>query len=122
MVKLYIRCHDNISIIPGEIQRSKNWKNQFNHLNGSMHNYLRITRILKFLGEFDYENFKISFIQFVLREAIEKRTLTRTLTSCQQYWIDTVADQEVQQQLRDIVKEPKTKKKVSKHVPGYTLP
>ncbi len=87
-----------------------------------MHNYLRITRILKFLGEFDYENFKISFIQFVLREAIEKRTLTRTLTSCQQYWIDTVADQEVQQQLRDIVKEPKTKKKVSKHVPGYTLP
>jgi hypothetical protein len=36
----------------GEIERSKNWKRRYSNLCNSSHNWLRVTRILKSLGEF----------------------------------------------------------------------
>ena len=40
----------------GDLERADNWKERFHHLNHSMHNYLRITRILKCLGEMQLEH------------------------------------------------------------------
>ena len=57
-----------------------------------MHNYLRITRILKCLGELQFEHYKAPFVRFVLQEAIVKRTLTRTLDSCMNYWLEVIRD------------------------------
>ena len=72
--------------------RAKNWKERFRHLNCSMLNYMRITRILECLGEFGYEHLKPPFIRFVLREAIVEGTLSRTLDSCRNYWIQVLRD------------------------------
>ena len=65
-----------------------------------MHNYLRITRILKCLGEFRYEHLKGPFVKFVLREAIVEGTLTRTLESCVNYWLEVIRDDEERVGLR----------------------
>lgn len=58
----------------------------------SSHNYLRITRILKSLGELGYEHLKKPFLLFLMEEAADKRTLTRTVRSLRNYWIGTIKD------------------------------
>ncbi|XP_078679888.1 opioid growth factor receptor-like protein 1 [Branchiostoma floridae x Branchiostoma belcheri] len=78
----------------GEIVRSDNWEERLNHLNKSYHNYLRITRILKCLGEFGYEHLKAPFIQFVLQEALVEKTLSNTIESCLDYWLHTIVRKE----------------------------
>lgn len=89
----------------GELERADHWKDRFRHLNHSMHNYLRITRILKSLGEFEYEHFKGPFVRFVLHEAIVKRTLTRTLDSCMNYWVEVIRDDEERGAIRTWAEE-----------------
>ena len=71
----------------------------------SYHNYLRITRILKFLGEFGYENYKRPFVEFVLEEAMEHGTLLNTLESCVRYWLETIKSEDERKQLRDYVRK-----------------
>ncbi|KAK3581548.1 hypothetical protein CHS0354_031889 [Potamilus streckersoni] len=72
----------------GKIERANNSKDRFQHLNKSSHNHLRITRILKCLGELGYEHLKKPFIEFILHEAIVEGTLSNLLRSCCNYWID----------------------------------
>ncbi|CAH1255153.1 OGFRL1 [Branchiostoma lanceolatum] len=78
----------------GEIVRSDNWEERLSHLNKSYHNYLRITRILKCLGEFGYEHLKAPFIHFVLQEALVEKTLSNTIESCLDYWLHTIVRKE----------------------------
>ncbi|KAI6649215.1 Myb-like protein X-like [Oopsacas minuta] len=71
----------------GKIGRSdKHQKQQYRLLNSSFHNYLRITRILKCLGEFELGHFQAPFCSFVLSEIFEQEKLTNTLKSCLSYW------------------------------------
>lgn len=76
----------------GELECSVNCEERFDNLNHSSHNYLRITRILKCLGEFGFENLKAPFIRFMLREAIVTGRLRNTLNSCMQYWVEVLRD------------------------------
>ncbi|XP_078595126.1 uncharacterized protein LOC144872638 [Branchiostoma floridae x Branchiostoma japonicum] len=78
----------------GEIVRSDNWEERLSHLNNSYHNYLRITRMLKCLGEFGYEHLKAPFIHFVLQEALVEKTLSNTIESCLDYWLHTIVRKE----------------------------
>ncbi|KAI0228908.1 Opioid growth factor receptor-like protein 1 [Lamellibrachia satsuma] len=71
----------------GAIERADNWQDRFKHLNSSYHNYLRITRMLKCLGELGYERLKAPFLEFVLHEAIEHGTLSGCLDSCMHFWV-----------------------------------
>jgi hypothetical protein len=64
-----------------------------------MHNYLRITRILKCLGEMGFEHYKVPFLRFMLQEAIVTKKLSRTLESCYNYWIGTVKDNQQRAEL-----------------------
>ena len=89
----------------GELERAANWKNRFRHLNHSMHNYLRITRILKCLGEFGYEHLKAPFVRFVLHEAIVERTLDNTLDSCLNYWQEVIKDDNERKQIKKYARE-----------------
>jgi hypothetical protein len=52
----------------GELRHSHRYKERFRNLNTSGHNYLRITRILKCLGELGFEHLKFGFCEFVLNE------------------------------------------------------
>ena len=70
-----------------------------------MHNYLRITRILKCLGEFEYEHLKAPFVRFVLYEAIVERTLKNTKNSCLNYWLEVIKDDGERKKIRRYAKQ-----------------
>jgi hypothetical protein len=53
---------------------------------------LRITRILKCLGEFGYEHLKKNFIKFILHEGLVEGTLSNVIDSCVKYWIGVLKD------------------------------
>lgn len=83
----------------GTIERADNWPERSSHLNRSFHNYLRITRILKCLGEFGYEDLKKNFIKFVLHEGLVEGTLTNVIESCFKYWIGVLKNEEERREM-----------------------
>lgn len=89
----------------GDLRRSKEYEDRFNNLNTSSHNYLRITRILKCLGEFDYEYLKFPFLVAILREAITENKLPNCLRSCKDYWIETLRDAKQRREIRQYANE-----------------
>ena len=99
-VMCWCELGDWINPKTGEIERADNWQERFRHLNHSSHNYLRITRILKCLGEMEYEHLKAPFLRFVLHEAIEEGTLDHTLDSCINYWLEVLKSKEEREDVR----------------------
>ena len=83
----------------GQVKRSQKWRGRFSNLNHSGHNYLRITRILKCLGEFNYEHLKAPLIRHFLHEAIVERTLINALNSCVSYWIEVIKNDKEREEL-----------------------
>lgn len=76
------------------LARSDEWIPRYINLIEHPHNNLRITRILKCLGEFGYENFQKHLVRHFLTEIF---TLDRKMfnwknceESCLQYWIGVV--------------------------------
>ncbi|XP_078069413.1 opioid growth factor receptor-like protein 1 [Mustelus asterias] len=85
--------------ITGRLARASNWKERFQHLNESQHNYLRITRILKSLGEFKFENFQIHLVRMLLHEALVEETLPNTLHSALEYFVYTIKSRKERRRL-----------------------
>ena len=73
----------------GEVRRrpAGQFEERYRNLNTSSHNYLRITRILKSLGEFGLERLKLPFLRFFLSEATLHGHLRNALRSCLDYWV-----------------------------------
>lgn len=59
----------------GVLRRAPNYKERFRNLNSRSHNYLRITRILKFLGEVGLERLKLPFLAFWAKEVFVEKSL-----------------------------------------------
>ncbi|XP_055900227.1 uncharacterized protein LOC129921605 isoform X3 [Biomphalaria glabrata] len=95
----------------GTIQRAKNYRECFENLTYHTHNYLRITRILKSLGELGYEHLKKPFLEFVLHEALVEKTLAPTLSSCENYWIGTIKNNADREELYTLIDESRQAKK-----------
>ncbi|XP_065152726.1 opioid growth factor receptor-like protein 1 [Paramisgurnus dabryanus] len=74
----------------GNVARASNWQDRFQHLNESQHNYLRITRILKSLGELGFENFKLPLVRLLLEEALVEGTLPNMRHSALEYFVYTL--------------------------------
>ncbi|XP_056148198.1 opioid growth factor receptor-like protein 1 [Lampris incognitus] len=74
----------------GNVARAPNWQERFQHLNESQHNYLRITRILKSLGELGYEAFKPPLVRLFLEESLCHATLPNMQHSALEYYVYTV--------------------------------
>ncbi|TSK22717.1 Opioid growth factor receptor-like protein 1 [Bagarius yarrelli] len=74
----------------GNVARASNWKDRFQHLNESQHNYLRITRILKSLGELGFESYKLPLVHLLLEEALERGTLANMRHSALEYFVYTL--------------------------------
>ena len=85
--------------------RSERWEDRFRNLNCSGHNYLRLTRILKCLGELELEHYKSPLIRTLLHEAIIEGKLRNTLSSCVNYWIPVVRDDKERQKLMKLADE-----------------
>ncbi len=78
----------------GELQRSDNWKSRFANLDRHFHNFLRITRILKSLGELGWENIKLGFVLRILRE-IQLGSYSSAMAierSAESFWFWTLRD------------------------------
>lgn len=76
------------------IKRTDQFVYQYDNLNRSFHNYLRITRILKCLGEFNLQAYQAPFVKFILSEIFENGDLKNTLKSCVGYWGKVIRDLE----------------------------
>lgn len=95
------------------IRNEANFEMQFNNLNLYSHNYLRITRICKCLGDLGCEVFQIALIDFFIRECFEwleedACLLKNPRESLANYWVGTVRDdatREIFQQRIDHGKE-----------------
>ncbi|OCT62485.1 opioid growth factor receptor-like protein 1 [Xenopus laevis] len=84
----------------GEVVRSNNYIERFNNLNRHGHNNLRITRILKCLGELGYEHFQAPLVQFFLEETLVNKKLPNVKRSTLDYFMFTVKDRK---QRKDLV-------------------
>ncbi|XP_009979905.1 PREDICTED: opioid growth factor receptor-like protein 1, partial [Tauraco erythrolophus] len=65
----------------------------------SQHNYLRITRILKSLGELGYESFKSPLVKFILYEALVEDTIPNIKQSALEYFVYTIRDRRERRKL-----------------------
>lgn len=92
----------------GELERSENYKARYRNLNSSGHNYLRITRILKSLGELGFEHLKFNFLAFVADEIWTHGELKNCKGSIENYWTGTLRDDaqraEMEKRIRDFKK------------------
>jgi hypothetical protein len=84
----------------GKISRAQNWKERLYHLNRSSHNFLRITRILKCFGEVGLERLQSPFVEFLIYEAFQSKTLINSQRSCRHFWLPAVDDLEERERLQ----------------------
>lgn len=64
-----------------------------------MHNNLRITRILKSLGELGFEHYQAPLVRFFLEETLVKKTLSSVKRSVLDYFLFAVLDKQNRQEL-----------------------
>lgn len=64
-----------------------------------MHNNLRITRILKSLGELGFEHYQAPLVRFFLEETLVKKTLSSVKRSVLDYFLFAVLDKRKRQEL-----------------------
>uniref|UniRef100_A0A8C3CNT5 Opioid growth factor receptor n=1 Tax=Cairina moschata TaxID=8855 RepID=A0A8C3CNT5_CAIMO len=83
----------------GELERAENWAERFQNLNRFSHNNLRITRILKCLGEMGYEHYQVHLVKFFLTETLVKETLPNVKRSALDYFLFTVRSKQKRREL-----------------------
>ncbi|XP_078111534.1 opioid growth factor receptor isoform X1 [Sander vitreus] len=83
----------------GEVKRADNWKERFGNLERNMHNNLRITRILKSLGELGFEHYQAPLVRFFLEETLVRKTLSSVKRSVLDYFLFAVLDKQKRQEL-----------------------
>ncbi|XP_061217514.1 opioid growth factor receptor isoform X1 [Neopsephotus bourkii] len=83
----------------GELKRAENWAERFQNLNRFSHNNLRITRILKCLGEMGYEHYQVHLVKFFLTETLVKETLPNVKRSALDYFLFTIRSKQKRREL-----------------------
>ncbi|XP_066526201.1 opioid growth factor receptor [Hoplias malabaricus] len=83
----------------GEVKRAENWRERFANLERNMHNNLRITRILKSLGELGFEHFQAPLVRFFLEETLVRKNLSSVKRSVLDYFVFAVRDKRERKKL-----------------------
>ncbi|XP_043352147.1 opioid growth factor receptor isoform X2 [Dermochelys coriacea] len=83
----------------GEVQRAENWCQRFRNLDRFSHNNLRITRILKCLGEMGYEHYQVCLVKFFLTETLVHQMLPNVKRSALDYFIFTIRNKQKRREL-----------------------
>lgn len=83
----------------GEVKRSENWRERFANLERNMHNNLRITRILKSLGELGFEHYQAPLVRFFLEETLVRKNLSSVKRSVLDYFLFAVRDKRERRKL-----------------------
>jgi len=89
----------------GRIRRSRNYEARYANLLRSMHNYLRITRILKSLSELGLEHLNAGFLLFVLSEQSEHGLLdARSIkSSMDRFWVGCIRNKQEREDIEKII-------------------
>ncbi|XP_062953555.1 opioid growth factor receptor [Cynocephalus volans] len=74
----------------GTVHRAQNYQKRFQNLNWHSHNNLRITRVLKSLGELGFEHFQAPLARFFLEETLVRRELPGVRQSALDYFVFAV--------------------------------
>uniref|UniRef100_A0A673VLT7 Opioid growth factor receptor (OGFr) conserved domain-containing protein n=2 Tax=Suricata suricatta TaxID=37032 RepID=A0A673VLT7_SURSU len=74
----------------GQLRRAHNYQTRFQNLNSHSHNNLRITRILKSLGELGLERYQAPLARFFLEETLVRRELPAVRQSALDYFVFSV--------------------------------
>ncbi|KAL3977860.1 mitogen-activated protein kinase kinase kinase MLK4 [Sarotherodon galilaeus] len=85
----------------GEVSRAKHWEERFDNLNSHTHNNLRITRILKCLGNLGYPHYQAPLVHFFLEETLVNGQLPNIRDSVLSYFLFAVLDKT---QRRNLIK------------------
>ncbi|XP_067410212.1 opioid growth factor receptor isoform X2 [Emydura macquarii macquarii] len=83
----------------GQVERAENWAQRFRNLDRFSHNNLRITRILKCLGEMGYEHYQVHLVKFFLRETLIFQTLPNVKRSALDYFLFTIRSKQKRREL-----------------------
>jgi hypothetical protein len=83
---------DLVNVETGQLRRASNYKTRFQNLNRFGHNYLRITRILKFLGEMGLEHLKLPFLTFFIQEVFVHNQIPNCRSSLEHFWMPTLRE------------------------------
>lgn len=76
----------------GKVKRSKDYHDRYVNLNKYSHNNMRITRILKSLGELGFEHLKKPLVEHFTKEILENDYLPRCIESLLNFWVKTLSD------------------------------
>ncbi|XP_008155391.2 opioid growth factor receptor [Eptesicus fuscus] len=74
----------------GKVRRAQSYQKRFQNLNWHSHNNLRITRILKSLGELGLERYQAPLVRFFLEETLVRGELPGVRQSALDYFVFTV--------------------------------
>ncbi|KAG8513308.1 Opioid growth factor receptor [Galemys pyrenaicus] len=83
----------------GQVCRAHNYQKRFQNLNRHSHNNLRITRILKSLGELGLEGYQAPLARFFLEETLVRKELPAVRQSALDYFVFTVRCRRQRRQL-----------------------
>ncbi|XP_073325160.1 opioid growth factor receptor-like [Pagrus major] len=83
----------------GEVKKAHNWRERFNNLDTHTHNNLRITRILKCLGNLGYVHYQAPLVQFFLEETLVNGQLPNVKESVLNYFVFAVLDKKERRNL-----------------------
>ncbi|CAF0766770.1 unnamed protein product [Brachionus calyciflorus] len=79
---------------PVGFKRSENYKKRYQNLIRNRHNFLRISRILKCLADFDLEEYQIEWIKFLIEESFVNQELSDLDRSITQFYVHTIKNDE----------------------------
>lgn len=83
----------------GEVTLAANHESRFRNLNDHSHNNLRITRILKCLGELGFEHYQAPLVKFFLEETLCNGRLQNVKRSALDYFMFTVKNKNQRRKL-----------------------
>ncbi|XP_063315656.1 opioid growth factor receptor isoform X1 [Pelobates fuscus] len=83
----------------GEVDLAHNWEDRFENLDYHSHNNLRITRILKCLGELGFEHYQAPLVRFFLKQILCEKQLPNVKSSALDYFMFTVKDKNQRREL-----------------------
>ncbi|XP_044519810.1 opioid growth factor receptor isoform X1 [Gracilinanus agilis] len=83
----------------GKVRKADNYQERFRNLDLHSHNNLRITRILKCLGEMGYEHYQVPLVHFFLEETLIHQYLPSVKQSALDYFMFTVRNKKERRKL-----------------------
>lgn len=88
MLEFYgFRLADNDT---GRVERSADWAARFAHLDSASHNFLRISRILKSIGDLSFERFKYPLLKLLATEIYQNGQIQSARGSLREYWSESL--------------------------------